>query len=156
MNNLSPLGLVTCFIFSLLLNGASFSSSVANQLQTSPQPYITNLSSSVVYYKPESRKDNPGLEPDGAYAIAPGASLYAPFDAIVTSTTAAGKIFRLPDGSRVVIYADGTPKPTNIIGRAATILPAYGNVEPPFRNFAKLANSKHTLYQMPDVVAKNF
>jgi hypothetical protein len=77
--------------------------------------------------------------------------LYAPVDAIVTSATRPGNIFRIPTGSRVVINENGVPVPANIIARGGLLLPAYGEVRPPEPNFAKLANSKHIVYRLPDI-----
>lgn len=153
MNNLSPLGLLTCFIFSMALNGASFSSA---EPATSDGAYVVNHSNKTIYYKPESRDANPGLEPDAAYAIAPGESLFAPVDAIITPDTEAGMIFRVPTGARLVIDEKGYPHPFNLIARGGLLLPAYGYVEPPSPNFAKLANSKQVLYRTPDILATRF
>jgi len=147
MNNLSPLGLLTCFVFSMVMNGASFDA----PRNSESSAYVVNHSHSVVYFKPESRDANPGLEPDAAYQIAPGESLYAPVDAIVTASTRPGHIFRVPTGSRVVINENGVPVAANIIARSGLLLPAYGDVLPPEPNFAKLANSKHVIYRMPDI-----
>jgi hypothetical protein len=147
MNNLSPLGLLTCFIFSMVMNGASFNASHSSE----GSAYVVNHSHSIVYFKPESREANPGLEPDAAYKIAPGESLFAPVDGIVTASTKPGNIFRIPTGARVVINETGTPVPANIIARGGLLLPAYGEVLPPAPNFAKLANSKHIIYRLPDI-----
>jgi hypothetical protein len=147
MNNLSPLGLLTCFIFSMVMNGASFNAPGNSE----GSAYVVNHSHSVVYFKPESRDANPDLEPDAAYKIAPGESLYAPVDAVVTVSTKAGNIFRIPTGARVVINENGIPVPANIIARSGLWLHAYGEVLPPAPNFAKLANSKQIIYRLPDI-----
>lgn len=148
MNNLSPLGLITCFVFSMLLNGASFNAPSGDLQQGA---YIVNHSSYTVYFKPESRKANPGLEPDAAYAVLPGHSFYGPIDAVVTPVTPAGKVFRVPTGARVTIDKKGIPHPANLVCRAGMLLPVYGDVPPPYMNFAKLANSKQVLYRSPDI-----
>jgi len=150
MNNLSPLGLITSFIFAMVLNGTSFSSPA--EPQEEPSAYIINNSHSVVYFKPESRDANPGMEPDAAYAIQPGEKMFGPVDAIVTATTPAGYIFRIPTGARLVINEKGIPEPANLVARSGLLLPAYGDVLPPCANFAKLANSKPVLYHLPDFV----
>lgn len=154
MNNISPLGLLTCFIFSMVLNGSSFTNNVKEPQAASA--YVINHSNSVVYFKPESRIANPGLEPDAAYAIAPGESFYGPVDAIVTASTEPGKIFRIPTGSRLIINKNGIPEPSNLIARSGLLLPAYGDVQPPCANFAKLANSKQILYHAPDIIIRRF
>lgn len=136
----------------MVMNGASFNTSRNSE----GSAYIVNHSHSVAYFKPESREANPGLEPDAAYEIAPGESLYAPVDAIVTAATKPGNIFRIPTGSRVVINENGVPVPANIIARGGLLLPAYGDVLPPEPNFAKLANSKHIIYRMPDISVRRF
>lgn len=148
MNNLSPLGLLTCFIFSMVLNGAPFGSAAEKSPSSA---YITNHSRSIVYYKPESKDANPGFEPDAAYAIAPGESLFLPADAIVTSATKPGHIFRIPTGARLIVNERGIPEPSNIIARGGLWFKAYGDVQPPSHNFAKLANSKQVLYRLPDI-----
>lgn len=154
MNNLSPLGLITCFIFSMLLNGTSFNNS-EDHVQDENAAYVVNHSHSIVYFKPESRDTNPGLEPDGAYAIAPGEILYSPVDAIVTSSTSPGKIFRIPTGSRIIVNENGVPEPANIIARSGLLLNSYGIVNSPCASFAKLSNSKHILYRAPDITRRH-
>jgi hypothetical protein len=148
MNNLSPLGLLTCFIFSMVLNGSSFTNS---QEKNEGSAYVVNHSHSVIYFKPESKDANPGLDQDAAYAIAPGETLNAPVDAIITETTGPGKIFRVPTGGKVIVNDKGIPEASNIIARGGLLLPAYGNVAPPSPGFAKLANSKHIVYRLPDI-----
>lgn len=154
MNNLSPLGLITCFIFSMVLNGSSISEHASSESRH-PEAYITNNSKGTVYFKPESRTANPGLDPYGAYALAPGESYYLPFDAVVTPTTEPGKIYRVPTGSRIIIGANGVPQPANSIARTALLLPVYGNVGSPCVQFAKLANPKQVLLFAPDYVRTN-
>lgn len=149
MNTLSPLGLITCFIFSMVLNGASVNHQPVAEL--APAAYITNHSKYTIYFKPESRKANPGLDPNGAYPLAPGESYYLPFDAVVTPLTREGNIYRLPTGSRVIVNSNGVPEPANIVARSAAFLPAYGIVPSPCVQFAKLANPKKTLYLQGDI-----
>lgn len=158
MKNLSTLGIPTCAIFSVFLTGTSFSTNHNNKLEPSSEAaYVVNNSSSVVYYKPESKEANPGLQVDEAYAIAPGESLYAPVDAIVTSSTEPGKIYRIPTGGKIVVGKDGVPEAGNIVSRFGLLFPSYGTVGSPYISFAKLANSKQVLYHMPDItVAKRF
>jgi hypothetical protein len=108
-----------------------------------------------VYFKPESKDANPDLESDAAYAIAPGESLYAPVDAIVTSATTPGKIFRIPTGARIIVNEKGIPEPANIIARSGLLFPAYGVVNSPCASFAKLTNSKQILYRAPDITLKH-
>lgn len=151
MNNLSPLGLITCFIFSMVLNGTSITSHPATNHEAA---YITNNSNNTIYFKPESRKSNPGLDPNAAYPLAPGESYFLPFDAVTAPSIVDGKIYRLPTGSRVLINKYGIPEPANVIAKAGTLLPKYGIVESPCVNFAKLANSKHVLYHVPDICAR--
>ncbi|MBO9572948.1 MAG: hypothetical protein J7497_12200 [Chitinophagaceae bacterium] len=147
MNNLSPLGMVSGIVLSVFLNGTSFNFN-------EPEPYVINNSNTTIYYKPESTKANPGLDQDAAYPIAPGEALYQPVDAIVTSATETGKVYRIPTGGRVVVNQSGEPEPSGFIARTALLLPAYGITNPPCDGFAMLANSKHTLLLMPDLVAK--
>lgn len=158
MKNLSTLGIPTCAIFSIFLTGTSFSTNQNNKLEPSIESaYVVNNSNSVVYYKPESREANPGLQPDEAYPIAPGESLYAPVDAIVTSSIEPGKIYRIPTGGKIIVREDGIPEPANLVSRFGMLFSSYGAVEPSYISFAKLANSKQILYHMPDVVvAKRF
>jgi hypothetical protein len=146
MNNLSPLGLISCFLFYLVLNGTSLN----EPLTAASEPYIVNHSKNVVYFKPESRKDNPGLDPYSAYAIAPGEAYYLPFDAVVTSSTQPGQVYRVPSGSKIVIEKDGTPHPANIIARAGMVVPTYGEVSSPCIQFDKLANPKGVLVRPAD------
>lgn len=150
MNNLTPLGLTTCFIFSVLLSGTSFDEPAANK-----RAYVVNQSSQTIYYKPESFKDNPGFNQEGAYPIAPGETLYAPIDAIVTSATPAGKIFRIPTGGTVVVNQNGMPEASNLIARTAFLLPAYGITDSPCESFATLSNSKRVLIHLPDIIGKS-
>src|SRR3954468_18767469 len=117
MNTLSPLGLITCFIFSMLLSGASLDKN--GNFESSP--YVINHSHSTVYFKPESKDANPGLQFDGAYTVKAGETLYAPVDAIVTSSTKAGKIFQVPTGSRVLINESGNVVPLNMIAQAGLL-----------------------------------
>jgi hypothetical protein len=154
MNNLSPLGLITCFIFSMLINGASFNNS-ENKGPDGSAAYVINHSHSVVYFKPESKDANPGLESDAAYAIAPGESLYAPVDAVVTAATTPGKIFRIPTGARIIVNEKGIPEPANIIARSGLMFSSYGTVNSPCASFAKLSNSKHILYRAPDITMRH-
>lgn len=137
--------MITGFVLSVFLNGASFSFTDA--------AYVVNHSSSTIYYKPESLKANPGLDQDAAYAIAPGESLYTPVDAVVTAITEGGKVYRVPTGGKIIINEEGKPEPSGIIAKIGSCLPAYGNVEPPCEGFAMLANSKHILTAMPDIIA---
>ncbi len=139
------LGLISSFVLSIFLSGASY---VFNE----PEAYVVNNSSSTIYYKPESLKANPGLDQDAAYPLAPGERLFAPVDAIVTPSTTSGKIYRVPTGGKVVIDQDGEAKPSGILSRLFILFPSYGTAEPPCDSFAMLANSKHVLQLMPDVV----
>lgn len=118
-----------------------------------PKPYVTNNSHSVVYYKPESKRANPGLDENGAYPIAPGSSLYCPVDGIVTPAARPGEIYRVPTGSSVIVDEDGQARPDNIIAWCGTLIGAayYGNVTPPDPSFAKLANAKLVLYSQVDI-----
>ncbi len=150
MNNLSPLGLITCFIFSVVLNGAFFKDHFIPD-QSNGSAYLVNRSQSIIYYKPESRKANPGLDHDAAYPLLPGQTLYAPFDAIVMPSVRQGSIFRIPTGSKIIINEEGLPQPANLIARGGLLLKAYGNVQPPSPQFAKLANPKPVLYKAPDI-----
>ncbi len=134
----------------MVINGASFD---AGNHEASA--YVINHSHSVIYYKPESREANPGLQPDAAYKIAPGESLHAPVDAIVTPATSSGNIYRVPTGGRVVVNENGVAVPMNFIARVGVWLHRYGNVAPPSPNFAKLANSKHIIYRMPDITSRH-
>ena len=138
MNNLSLQGLITCFIFSLVFSGSSVTHDLHQQ--DSRIPYIVNNSRHTIYFKPESRKKNPGLDPNSAYPLSPGESYYLPFDAVTTPAMPTGKIFRLPTGSTVFIDAEGIPHASNLLGRAGVYLPAYGEVQSPCENFATLAN----------------
>lgn len=147
MNNLSPLGMISGFVLSVFLNGASFNFN-------EPEPYVINNSNKTIYYKPESAKANPGLDQDAAYPIAPGETLYQPVDAIVTSTTETGKIYRIPTGGRIIVNEAGQPEPSGFIAKAGLLLPAYGIANPPCEGFAMLANSKHILTAMPDLIAR--
>lgn len=148
MNNLSPLGLISCFLFYLVLNGVS-----VNGTHTigEPQPYITNHSNNIIYFKPESRRDNPGLDPYSAYPLAPGESYYLPFDAVVTPSIHNGMVYRVPSGSRLLIGRNGAPQPTNIVARAGLLIPAYGEVLSPCIQFDKLANPKGVLLKPADI-----
>jgi hypothetical protein len=142
----------------VFLTGTSFNVNHADKFDRPTETaYVVNNSVSVIYYLPESKEANPGLIPDEAYKVAPGESLYAPVDAIVTSTTEPGKIFRVPTGGKIIVDEKGVPKAANFIARGGLLFPAYGTVEPPYEGFAKLANSKQVLYHLPDVtVAKRF
>lgn len=152
MKNLSILGLPTCAIFSVFLTGTSFKANQASQLSPSPtEAYVVNNSSSVVYFKPESKEANPGLAPDEAYAIAPGESLYAPVDAIVTAAMETGKIYRVPTGGKIIVDENGIPAPANLIAKGGVLFPSYGTVDSPYESFAKLANSKQVFYHLPDI-----
>ena len=154
MNNLSLQGLITCFIFSIVFNGTS----VTHDLHTSDSrvPFIVNNSPYTIYFKPESRKKNPGLDPNSAYPLAPGAAYFLPFDAVTTPAIESGKIFRLPTGSTVIIDAEGTPRASNLVGQAGSFLPAYGVVESPCVNFATLANPKVPIYLVADINVANY
>lgn len=152
MNSLSPIGLITCFIFSMVLNGSSISVHAPSDPRQQ-EAYIINNSKDTIYFKPESRAANPGLDPYGAYVLAPGEVYNLPFDAVVTSRTATGKIFRVPTGSKIVVNVNGIPEPANIIAKASLLLPTYGNVESPCVQFAKLANPKQVLFCKPDFIA---
>jgi hypothetical protein len=151
MNNLSPLGLITCFVFSLFLNGTSITT---HPVSGNSAAYIVNQSKYTIFFKPESRRSNPGLDPNAAYPLKAGESYFLPFDAVSTPVMIGGKIYRLPTGARVVINSQGVPEPANLIAKAGVALPAYGTVESPCVNFAMLANSKHVLLQVPDVLAR--
>jgi hypothetical protein len=148
MNNLSHLGLISCFLFAIVLNGASESSSGDNRQS---KAYIVNNSHDTIYFKPESRRANAGLDPYSAYALAPGESYYLPFDAIVTNEISPGKIFRLPTGSTVQINNNGAVEPSNIIARAGILFAGYGEVNSPCVQFAKLANPKKCLARPADI-----
>jgi hypothetical protein len=148
MNNLSHLGLISCFLFAIVLNGAS-ESSLGDSRQS--KVYIVNNSHDTIYFKPESRRANPGLDPNSAYPLAPGESYYLPFDAIVTKETSRGKIFRVPTGSTVQINSNGAAEPSNVIARAGILFAGYGEVNSPCVQFAKLANPKNSLVKPADV-----
>lgn len=150
MNSLSPLGLLTCFIISIALTGAS-PKEVNTESLALPGAYITNNSADTIYFKPESRIANPGLDPNAAYALSPGTAYYLPFDAVVTPATTGGRIYQVPNGSRVVINRQGIPEPANIIAQTSLLISKYGLVKPPCANFAKLANPKGVLYHLPDI-----
>ena len=147
MNNFSPLGMIAGIVLSIFLNGASYD-------LNEPTAYVINNSNSTIYYKPESREANPGLDEDAAYPIAPGESLYAPVDAIVTPAIENGKIYRVPTGGKVIVNAMGLPTPSGFIAKSCELFGSYGISEPPCGSFAILANSKHILFTMPDVIAK--
>jgi len=147
MNNLSPLGMIAGIVLSIFLNGASYD-------LNEPTAYVVNNSNSTIYYKPESTEANPGLDQDAAYPIAPGESLYAPVDAIVTSVIDNGKVYRVPTGGKLIVDEAGIPTSSGFIAKAGELFGSYGISEPPCEGFAMLANSKPILVFMPDVIAK--
>jgi hypothetical protein len=151
MNNLSTLGVITSFIFSVSLNGASVNAPEARSTTDEPDAYVVNHSNSTIYYKPESLEDNPGLDPRSVYEIRPGQSLFAPVDAISTSVVGTGKIYRVPTGAKIIVNEMGIPEPANLIAKAALLLPSYGTVAPPSEGFAMLSNAKMVIYQAPDI-----
>ncbi|MEP7259259.1 MAG: hypothetical protein ABI687_12740 [Flavitalea sp.] len=104
-------------------------------------PYISNRSHSVIYYKPEDRLSNPGLDPNEAYPIAPGEDLYFPVDGLVTAETKAGEVYRVPTGAKVVVREDGSVEPVNLVAIGGLLLGFnhYGNVKPPASDFARLS-----------------
>ena len=122
MNNLSTLGVITSFVFSVALNGSSFSDPGALTDAGPSGAYVVNHSHSTIYYKPESFEANPGLDMRFAYPIAPGESLFAPVDAIATAAIGEGKIFRVPTGGRIIINENGIPEPANIMAQAGMVL----------------------------------
>lgn len=139
------LGIISSFVLSVFLSGASY---VFNE----PDAYIVNDSPYTIYYKPESSKANPGLDQDAAYPVAPGERLLAPVDAIVTPLTTSGKVYRVPTGGKVMIDQYGVAKPSGVLSKLFVLFPSYGTAQPPCDGFAMLANSKHVLLLMPDVV----
>jgi hypothetical protein len=147
MNNLSSLGMITGLVLSLFLNGASFRFN-------EPTAYVINNSNSTIYYKPESNTANPGLDQNAAYPIAPGETLYAPVDAIITPVVEEGKIYRVPTGGKIIVDAAGVPHASGLIAKAGVLFNAYGTAASPCEGFAMLANSKHILIAMPDVIAR--
>jgi hypothetical protein len=155
MKSISPFGLLTCFIFSMVLNGAPANNRGIIKDQSESSAFVINHSPEIIYYKPESKASNPGLDPDGAYPLAPGESLYQPVDGVATSVTTEGKIYRVPTGSRIIINEHGVLTAANIIAKAGLFLPYYGIVYPPSPNFAKLANTKIILYRFADINRKN-
>ncbi len=147
MNNFSLPGMIAGIVLSLFLNGASFHPG-------EPTAYVINNSNSTIYYKPESLKANPGLDQDAAYPIAPGETLYAPVDAIITPVIETGKIYRVPTGGKIIVNANGVPEPSGFIARTGELFDCYGIADPPCEGFAILCNSKHILIAMPDAIAK--
>lgn len=145
MNTFSPAGMIAGFVLSIFLNSASFN-------WNGPTAYVINNSHYTIYYKPESKSANPGLEQDAAYAIAPGEISYAPVDAIVTPAIERGKIYRVPTGGKIIVSADGVPHPSGFVARAGDLFTAYGSAESPCEGFAMLANSKPILINMPDII----
>jgi hypothetical protein len=105
-------------------------------------PFVVNNSTKVIYYKPESTKYNPGLDPNGIYPILPGEKLYNPVDGILTSAVYPGHVYKIPTGGSVIIDKDGRPSPTNLVGKLGVLLSFgfYGDVKPPDPNFARLAH----------------
>lgn len=116
-------------------------------------PFVVNNSAATIYYKPESRKLNPGKHPDGAYPLAPGEALYFPVDAVATPAMAVGDIYRVPDGSRVTIDKEGHPHAANFIAAVAVLINpfSYGEVHSPCQSFVVLANPKPTLLMPTDL-----
>lgn len=74
-------------------------------------PFVTNNSSSAVFYKPEGKdKDtkedvNPYVSATGAYKVGAKLDLYSRVDGINTVNLAYNEVFKIPDNARVVINA---------------------------------------------------
>lgn len=94
-------------------------------------PYVTNNSSSTVYYKPEGMQNgedkNPGYSNSGAYPIGPNKDLYAQVDGVNTPQVDKGEVFKIPTGRRVVISSNGVPDLIDWID----ITPGIGEITPP-------------------------
>lgn len=152
MNNLSTLGVITSFIFSVSLNGGSINSPGSTENSAPSGAYVINNSNTTIYYKPESFKDNPGFDTRAAYPIGPGQILFAPVDAISTPAIGAGKVYRIPTGGKIIVNESGIPEPGNLIAQAGVMLPSYGLINVPNEGFAMLANYKMTISLPFDIV----
>lgn len=67
-------------------------------------PYVENLTSSTVYYKPESKELNPYVSNNTSNSIAPNSELYSPVDGIATSQYS-NSVYKVTTGGHLRVWS---------------------------------------------------